>query len=97
MAEFDPYNDEWGLPRKTDFINNAFGIDPEGCGCTDCILRYAVHPSDEWTLGKIIESGRTLHNRTGRAVRLPNGVTLEDDEQWPPKPGGAHCPGCRCQ
>lgn len=93
---YDMTYDAEGLHRKTDFKENGFGIDPEGCGCTDCIIGYAVHPSDEWKLEKMIRTGRTLYNRTGHEVILPNGYRLDDDQAWRPGASQHHCPGCNC-
>lgn len=83
------------LPARTEFRGNAFAIDPEDCGCTDCLIGWAVHPSDVIKLREIIEAGRWLINRTGHEVILPNGYRLDDDEVW--QPGAGHCPGCTCQ
>lgn len=86
------------LPARTDFRGNAFAIDPEGCGCTDCLTGEAVHPSNVIKLREIIEAGRSLINRTGHEVILPNGYRLDDDRVWHPLMGSEqyHCPGCTC-
>ena len=95
MTWEDQYRD--GLRVKTDFRENGFGIDPEGCGCTDCLIGEAFHPSDTRKLGAAIKQGRTLYNRTGHEVILPNGYRLGDDEVWQPGLGDQHhCPGCNC-
>lgn len=85
-----------GIKTKTDFRGNAFGIDPPGCGCTDCIISDAFHPGD-YRIERAIQQGRTLINRTGYEVILPNGFRLADGEAWTPGArGDSHCPGCRC-
>jgi len=86
----------YGLKVKTDFKENAFGIDPEGCGCTDCLIGEAFHPSDDYRLELAIRYGRILINRTGHEVILPNGYRLEDDQVWRPGAFQHHCPGCNC-
>lgn len=84
-----------GILITTEFKENGFGIDPDGCGCMDCITGQAFWPSDPWRLDHAIEQGRTLYNRTGHEVILPNGYRLDDGETW--RPGaGHHCPGCNC-
>lgn len=95
MAVDDDYYCD-GLLRRTEFLENGFGIDPEGCGCTDCCTGQAIHPSDEWKLQKAIAQGRTLYNRTEREVILPNGVRLEREGIWRPGATSNHCPGCVC-
>lgn len=94
MTDYDGYMD--GLRIKTEFKENGFGIDPAGCGCTDCITGQAFHPSDTWLLEKAIRMGRTLYNRTGHEVILPNGYRLEDNLAWRPGNVQHHCPGCTC-
>ena len=96
----DDYYDRYyrdGLLIETEFKENGFGIDPDDCGCTDCIIGYAFHPSDSWRLAKAIAQGRTLYNRSSQEVILPNGYRLNDGETWRPGSGDQrHCPGCRC-
>lgn len=85
-----------GLWKQTDFKENGFGIDPEGCGCTDCLISYAFHPSETYRLKEAIRQGRTLYNRTGHEVILPNGYRLADDQAWRAGMTLHDCPGCRC-
>lgn len=93
---YDDYYDEHGLRRKTDFKENGFGIDPEGCGCTDCITGQSFNlVFDAWKIEKALRSGRTLYNRTGHEIVLSNGVRVDDGQAW--RPGNPnHCPGCNC-
>lgn len=86
------------LLDKTDFLENGFGIDPEGCGCTDCITGQSFNVGD-YRIGLAVAAGRTLYNRSSVPVELPNGITLADDDTW--RPGGVqragelkHCPHC---
>lgn len=88
----DGYRD--GIRTETDFNENGFGIDPDGCGCTDCITGQAFHPGDSRIRAAIMQ-GRILYNRTGHEVILPNGLPLNDGQTW--RPGTRdHCPGCLC-
>ena len=88
----DGYQD--GILIKTEFKENGFGIDPGDCGCTDCITGQAFHPGD-YRIGRAITQGRTLYNRTGHEVILPNGWRLDTDQTW--RPGTQHhCLGCNC-
>lgn len=84
-----------GIRTETSFRGNAFGIDPDDCGCTDCLAGDAFHPSDTSRLKAAIEQGRTLINRAGHEVILPNGYRLDDDQTWQPDVRD-HCPGCLC-
>lgn len=83
-----------GLRVITEFIGNGFGIDPEGCGCTDCLTGQTIYGADDDMLARALAQGRPLYNRTSRAVLLPNGVILEPGESWNPE--GKHCSGCQC-
>lgn len=89
----DGYQD--GILTKTEFKENGFGIDPHGCGCVDCITGQAFHPGD-YRIKIAIEQGRTLYNRTGHEVILPNGFRLEHRLAWRPGLVQHHCPGCVC-
>jgi hypothetical protein len=65
--------DEFGLPRETGFTGNAIAIDPAGCGCTDCILRYAIHVNDTANmerLAKAAVAGRKVVNRSYGGIAL---------------------------
>lgn len=95
MSALDGYYRD-GLRIETEFEGNAFAIDPEGCGCTDCITGQAFHPSDEWNLKKVLAQGRELINRTGHEVILPNGFRLDNGGEYPPRARFHACPDCRC-
>lgn len=90
----DGYTD--GIRDDTEFVDNGFGIDPDGCGCTDCLVGQAFHPSDSGRMGAAIRQGRPLHNRTGHEVILPNGLRLVDGATWVGGDPAGHCPGCVC-
>lgn len=57
----------------TDFIGNAIGIDPSGCGCTDCIVGHSI-PEDSSYLEELlrahVEEGRDIVNRTYASALL---------------------------
>lgn len=61
------------LNDTTDFIGNAIGIDPSGCGCTDCIVGNSI-PEDSSYLDELlrahVEEGRGIVNRTYARVLL---------------------------
>lgn len=90
----DGYRD--GIRTKTSFKRNGFGIDPEDCGCTDCLTGEAFHPSDSHRIKTALAQGRTLYNRTGHEVILPNGYRLDRGATWRPGIFQHHCPGCVC-
>lgn len=84
------------LLEKTEFLYNGFGIDPEGCGCTDCIIGESFNVGDP-RIAEAFAAGRTLHNRSGQSITLPSGYVLEDDRSWHAGmtvPTPAHCPHC---
>lgn len=61
------------LNDTTDFIGNAIGIDPSGCGCTDCLVGNSIpeNSSDvEELLRAHVEEGREIVNRTYASVLL---------------------------
>lgn len=61
------------LNDTTDFIGNAIGIDPSGCGCTDCIVGNSI-PEDSSYLDELlrahVEEGRDIVNRTYASALL---------------------------
>lgn len=60
------------LRDETDFVNNAIGIDPSGCGCTDCIVGNSIPESDVSGISELLEAhfteGREIVNRTYSSV-----------------------------
>jgi hypothetical protein len=56
------------LREETDFISNAIGIDPSGCGCTDCIVGNSIPESDASGISELLQEhfteGRAIVNRT---------------------------------
>lgn len=88
------------LPDTTEFPDNGIAIDPDTCGCTDCLTHQAVHPRDTWMLEEAIRDGRVLINRTGHEVTLPNGFRMPDDTTWYPTGprlrSQIHCSTCDC-
>ena len=64
--------DEHGFPVETDWPDNALGVDPEGCGCTDCLIGASV-PFDSPRMRQLAEAalaGRPIRNRTDYALVL---------------------------
>lgn len=62
------------IPDTTVFINDAIGIDPSGCGCTDCIIHSSI-PADDYdrieeAVRQHFEEGREIINRTGGSIIL---------------------------
>lgn len=60
------------IPDTTVFIGDAIGIDPPGCGCTDCIIRSSI-PSDDTdriqeAVRQHFEEGRPIVNRSGGSI-----------------------------
>lgn len=96
MIDHDGYRN--GLLIETVFKENGFGIDPDGCGCTDCITGNAFNEThDSYRIKEAIRQGRTLFNRTGHEVILPNGYRLNPAQAWRPGMVQHHCPGCVCE
>ena len=55
------------LREETEFLNNAIGIDPSDCGCTDCLVGNSIPENDpdvEKLLRAYFEEGREIVNRT---------------------------------
>ena len=67
-------SDKYGLPVETEFMFNEIGIDPEGCGCTDCIVGNSIPLDDEARIQSlalaVAEGARTALNRTGSDLVL---------------------------
>ena len=101
MAYYDEEPEDYpgyrnGIRIETEFRENAFGIDPEDCGCTDCLVGNSFN-AGSYRIEEAIRQGRILINRTGREVILPNGYRLGSHETWRPGMVQHHCPGCNCQ
>lgn len=62
------------LREETDFIGNAIGIDPDDCGCTDCIVGNSIPLSQTHLIEELIkayfEEGREVVYRCGGAIVL---------------------------
>lgn len=60
--------DEYGLPRTTDFADNAIGLDPYGCGCMDCLIGASIPFDQTQRVGALARAAaagdRTVVNRT---------------------------------
>lgn len=57
----------------TDFTNNAVGIDPPGCGCTDCIIGNSIPLDYSWDMDELAKQairGRPVINRTSMPLAL---------------------------
>lgn len=80
MNADDGYID--GIRSTTEFKENGFGIDPDGCGCTDCITGQAFHVSEVLRIKVAINQGRRLYNRSSQEVILPNGYRLNDGQSY---------------
>jgi hypothetical protein len=59
------------LREETEFIHNAIGVDPSGCGCTDCIVGNSM-PEDSYDIEELVrahfEEGRRVVNRTSGTI-----------------------------
>lgn len=60
------------LPQITEFNDNAIGIDPEGCGCTDCIVGNSIPEDNTDMVQKLVNAhlnaGRRIINRTSSNI-----------------------------
>lgn len=62
------------LPDETDFIGNAIGIDPSGCGCLECGNGSSI-PEDETdriaeAIAAHFTEGRDIISRIGCAIAI---------------------------
>jgi hypothetical protein len=66
--------DEYGLRIETDFIDDAIGVDPESCGCTDCIVGNSIRFDNEEQMARLAKAaaygGRKVINRTSAPLAL---------------------------
>jgi hypothetical protein len=77
MHDLTTADAEFNTPREeTDFRENGVGIDPEGCGCTDCIVGNSI-PYDEDNAKKLAilayqvkYEGRKFYSRLGDDTNL---------------------------
>jgi hypothetical protein len=62
------------LREETDFIGDAIGIDPSGCGCTDCIVGNSIPLDQTHMITELVrahfEEGRRVIYRDGGAIVL---------------------------
>lgn len=62
------------LREETDFIGDAIGIDPKGCGCTDCIVGNSIPLDQTHLIAELVrahfEEGRRVIYRCGGAIVL---------------------------
>lgn len=77
MADITTANAEFNAPQATTgFDGNGVGIDPAGCGCTDCIIGDSI-PFDEDHAEKLAllafqvkNQGRKFYSRLGDSTTL---------------------------
>lgn len=62
------------LRTDTDFIDNAIAIDPDNCGCTDCIVGNSIPLHDTYNLELLammhFATGRKIINRSSRTLLI---------------------------
>ena len=55
------------LRQTTEFIDNAIGIDPDNCGCTDCLVGNSIPASNTGMIQDLVNAhlnaGRKIINR----------------------------------
>lgn len=83
MSDHDSGYDEFGLPKETGFTDNALAIDPDGCGCMDCLRNDAIHVSDSALMARLARAaaaGRVVINRSYGPLALV--VPLEGEPKF---------------
>jgi hypothetical protein len=72
------------LKEITGFINDAIGIDPDDCGCTDCGIGDSIPLGETHRIEELLkahfEEGREIVNRTGSTIVAYR--TRQGDYEW---------------
>lgn len=76
------------LRDETDFINNAIGIDPAGCGCLDCGIGNSIPEDEDQKITELLkahfEEGREIVNRSGSTVVAYRNRRGDYESTWVP-------------